>query len=268
MSVLRWRSRLLRTRRALAGSRGAWRGLRIAADWGGLAAAAAAVWLGFGHWLESTDRFRVARVEVEGVQRVARRDVEEASGGLVGRSTFLLQPKTVCAQVAQLPQVRRCRLERSLPGEVVLRIEERTPAASLLAGNAVFEIDAEGVVLRKLAPGEPALAPLITNVPDLGAVRPGARLEQRSLRAALAVQAALAQTRVGRETTLVELAAFQPDLVVAFFEELPFEVRWGRGAFDAQARRFDVLWAREGARLTCHCREYLDLRFGRDLACR
>ncbi len=67
-------------------------------------------------------------------------------------------------------------------------------------------------------------------------------------------------------TPVDELAVYDDNDIRMYCATLPFEIRWGRGDYDVQARRLDILWQELEGRLPCT--EYLDLRFGRDLACK
>ena len=170
-----------------------------------------------------------------------------------------------CARVEAMPYVKECCLDRVFFDQVVLTVEERTPVVTLLESNRLFELDAEGVVLRQLPADAVNPGPLVTNVPGLGYVEPGQRLSEAAVKAALGVWGAFMGTSMAGDVTVSELAAFGKNEVLMYCDELPFEIRWGRGDFAERARRLDILWREKGGELPCT--QYLDLRFDRDLAC-
>lgn len=68
------------------------------------------------------------------------------------------------------------------------------------------------------------------------------------------------------QVNVSEISAARANEILMYCEELPFEIRWGRGDPVAQAERLDFLWNAKGGHL--ECAEYLDLRFDNDLVCR
>ena len=129
-----------------------------------------------------------------------------------------------------------------------------------------YELDAEGIVLREYPPNEVPIEPYITNVPDLAFVTPGDRLDHPALMRALQVLEAFSTYAANENVNISELAAYNEQDIRMFCEELPYELRWGRGDLEKQARRLVIFW-RQTAKGSL-CKQYLDLRFGQDLACR
>ena len=137
--------------------------------------------------------------------------------------------------------------------------------ATLVVNNRTYEIDASGVILdsagRRLYVG-----PLLALHPPISTVAPGEPVDRPELAEGLAVWEAYAKTRMASVTPVDELAVYDDNDIRMYCATLPFEIRWGRGDYDVQARRLDILWQELEGRLPCT--EYLDLRFGRDLACK
>ena len=132
--------------------------------------------------------------------------------------------------------------------------------------NRLFEIDGDGVVLRELEPHELPVGPLFSGFEGRSMVTPGDRLEYDAFRAAMKVWAAFSATGLTRTLTIAEIHAAEPHNIRMFCDELSFEIRWRRDGAAAQARRLELLWREKGSAL--NCQEYLDLRWGRDIACR
>jgi cell division septal protein FtsQ len=97
-------------------------------------------------------------------------------------------------------------------------------------------------------------------------VEPGNSLEGTPLKEALGAWQAFQSTPLTEKMVVSEIAAPSPNDVRMYFNDFEYEVRWGRGNFAQQAANFHDLWAHLDERIGC--REYLDLRFGNDLACR
>ena len=218
-------------------------------------------------YIHDAGQFRVRQIHVSGTEALEHGTVIAQSGITPDTNVLFLDTDAAAARVEALPYVAHCKVERSFPDTVSIEIEERAATATLLVDNHTFLLDPTCVVLRELAPDELHTGPLITEVPGLlGALEPGRRLEQAALAGAMAVWRAFQQSDVGQSTTVSEMAALRENDIRMYCNELPFEIRWGRGNYAAQAARLDVLWR------SCDgpppCSEYLDLRFDNDLACK
>jgi hypothetical protein len=103
-------------------------------------------------------------------------------------------------------------------------------------------------------------------VGDLGNVAPGQRLTDRALTRALAVWRAFGTTVMAHDVTVSEICAAHESRICMYCDELNFEIRWGRDNFQKQAAKLDAFWLSQGKRV--NCKDYVDLRFGNDVACR
>ena len=220
----------------------------------------------FYSYMVESPRFNVKRVRVEGARMLREEHVLAVAGITRAHNLLGFRPEQVATRVARMPYVRDCEVRRAYPDMVVIRIEEREPAATVLIDQRAFEIDLSGVVLRELAPLAEPTGPMITGVPELVFAEVGDELEYPELSAALGVWRAFRETPLAEELTLSEIGAFSTNYLATYFNELPYEVRWGRGDPCGQAHRFHVLWEKRGGALPCS--EYLDLRFNNDLPCK
>ncbi len=220
----------------------------------------------FCRYLKESDHYMVEAIRVEGNVILDWEAIVAQSELTCEDNILLLKSREVAERVETLPYVKECAVTRIFPNLVVIEVEERVAAGTLLVHNHTFEIDADRVVLRELPPDAEYPDPLVTSVPGLDVVAPGDILEQPALREALRAWNAFVNISVAREVTVSEMAALHENDIRMYCEELPYEIRWGRGAFDNQARRFDILWRTQDGCLDC--KEYLDLRFESDLACK
>lgn len=228
--------------------------------------ALAVIGLRFLDFARCSDAFQVRWIRVEGAQAVLPAEVVSASGITAADNVLFFDANQARRRVEDLAYVAECSIERVFPDRVVVTLEERRPVATLVINNHLYEIDGQGMILRRLAQGEGYPGPLITNLPGVVYAEPGQRLDNPSLDAALAIWQALEVSGLVDVLTVSELAALGEKEVLMFCRELPFAVRWGRGDALTQAQRLAVLLDRKGGRLDCE--EYLDLRFDADLACR
>lgn len=220
----------------------------------------------FIEYAEGSTNFQVRRVEIHGLRFLDEHDVLEASSITADGNILFFDSEAVKARVEAMPYVLRCGITRAFPHTVALHIVEREPVATLMIDSSSFAIDRDGVVLRAYAPEEMPIAPFITNVPGIEFVEPGETLHQPAVQSALALISAFSGSLLADDLTLSELAAYHPDDIRMYCDELTFELRWGRSDFARQVRRLEILWNELDGDLVCW--EYLDLRFDADLACK
>lgn len=218
------------------------------------------------HFAISADFSRVEHIVVYGASAVTPAEVRAASGMTKKHSLFFLDKAAVAKRIAAIPYVATVEVQRELPDTLVIHLTERQAAATLLAGRRSFLLDKEGVVLKECDPGDPVVGPLITNVPSLGVVTAGGRLEHPAVLEALKLWEVFSGIPLASEVTLSEISAESPVNLAMFWDEVPYEVRWGRSDYLKQAERLTILWREKAGQLPCQ--EYLDLRFDQDLVCR
>jgi len=220
----------------------------------------------FYHYALDSPAYAVRHIVVYGATEVTPADVRQASGVTTTDNLLSLDRDAVAERVAQLPYVASADVQRELPNTLIITLDEREPVATLVAGPRAYLVDREGIVLGPSDPAATQGLPLITNVPEVGAVAAGQKLEQPALTEALKLWEAYAAAPISGEVTLSEISAPGPMALTMYWEEAPFEVRWGRSDYAKQAERLSILWREKGGQLPCL--EYLDLRFDEDLVCR
>ena len=219
----------------------------------------------FKYVLEPTT-LRVKHVLFDGTNVLSEQQVLEAAHITDADTIRSVKPDEVRERVMKLPYVRECSVSRSFPSTIIIRIVERIPVAALMVNNHVYEIDREGTVLREVPPLAPPNGPLVTNLPDLGALTPGQQVKNGTLQKALELWDAFSADPLAKELTLSEISAQADSMLYMYFNELPYETRWGRSDFSTQVRRFNMLWREKGGKLPCI--EYLDMRFDNDIVCK
>src|SRR2546427_9736526 len=106
-----------------------------------------------GHWLLTTHRFAVARVEVRGVSRVSPEQILAVAAIPRGTNIFRLDTTVVTGRVESLPEVRRADVVRELPDRVVISVEERRPFTLVHGVRPPLLVEGGG---RAGAPPQPA----------------------------------------------------------------------------------------------------------------
>lgn len=213
-----------------------------------------------------SDYFKVQRVVFENAQNTEEKTILAASGIDANDNVLFLDIEAIEDNVEKLPYVKRCEVSRMSVNELLLRIAEREAAATVMVNNHLFEIDREFVVLRQISPFAVPVGPLITNLPGVVTLGPGQHLDLPELRAAFDLWEEFMKLPFSDKLTLSEISAESVDNIRMYFEELPYEMRWGRTDFETQTTRLAMLWDQMNGAIPCEY--YLDLRFDSDLVCR
>lgn len=229
-----------------------------------------AVMGGFGYYFmryaQGSADFRVKKVAIHGLSFLDEQAVLAASGITPNGNVFAFNEAQVAAQISALPYVETCEVNRVFPDTVSIVVKERVPAASLHVGRHAYEIDRKGYVLREYAADEMPIDPFITQAPGVEFAKPGDRIEEPALQVALAIWDRMNAGALKQELRVSELAARRGDDVRMFCAGVDYEIRWGDEDVDAMAKRLEVLWGEFNGALPCA--EYVDLRFGADVACK
>jgi cell division septal protein FtsQ len=212
------------------------------------------------------DTFRVKTIGVEGADVLKENDIIACSGVTNGDNVLFLDPEAARDRILAMPFVKTCRVKRFFPDRVIFAIKERSASATLLVDNRMFEVDEECHVLCELPPDILHAGPFITNLTEPGYVEPGKRLNHRALAGALAVWKAFRRTSMANEVTVSEISAAHERRICMYCDELGCEIRWGRGDYDKQAAKLDIFWRSQRGHIPC--KEYVDLRYGNDVACK
>lgn len=131
-------------------------------------------------------------VEVGGNHRVQARDVVVASK-LTPRDHLLrVSTSGIASQVRGSPWVAEAKVERILPSKIRITVVERVPAAVVVAGEARYMVDADGMVLEQVESTATAPAyrgvrlPVVAELP-IAALMPGEHVTPVGYRQSLAI---------------------------------------------------------------------------------
>lgn len=220
----------------------------------------------FSRYLRESGHYCIQKISVSGIEILTPEAVIQASNVTKADNILFLDPREIAARVEKLPRVKTCAVTRIFPDVVSLSVIERDAVATLIVNNRTFEIDESGYVLEEVMPDGHYCGPLITLHPPLNLVAPGEKIDRPELIRALAVWDAFSKTSISGDIAVSELAVYNENDIRMYCDGVPFELRWGRGNSETQARRLEILWKELAGCVPCV--EYLDLRFGRDLACK
>lgn len=105
--------------------------------------------------------FTLGRITLRGATRLSADEAAALAGLTRGMNMLAIKESRVQASLEALPFVRQARVEVELPATIRLRIDERRPAAIVALGH-LYVADTQGVIFRRLRPGEAPRWPVIT----------------------------------------------------------------------------------------------------------
>lgn len=229
-------------------------------------AVVSAISLGFIDHIRKAPGLRVKTIRVEGIEKLTKEEVLACAGITSDDCIFLLSPWLIRHRLQKMASVYACEVERRFPDKLTIRIQERTPLATLVVANRMYVLDKEGNVLRELGPFETHVGVLITQPAGITTVEVGERITAPAVQGAINVYRAYARTQASKYLKLSEISAQQASRICMYCDDLKCEIRWGREDFEKQAWKLDVLWKARNGHLDS--KEYVDLRFGDDIACK
>ena len=117
---------------------------------------------------------RVQEIQIVGTANVEAGQIAQLAD-LAGHSMFALPLEEAEARIEALPLVKSVKAERHWPQTVRIQVSERVPWGYWRIGDAIYVIDADGVILPDVQP--PAGAPVINDRGGPIALQAGDRVD-------------------------------------------------------------------------------------------
>lgn len=135
-------------------------------------------------------RYALKQIQIDVKGSISRRQIQQASGVVVGQNVMALNLQRIQQNVERLPYVAEAQVERQLPDKIIIRITERLPIAKLSLMNSelgaveTYYLDREGVLLR------PRQGETIRQLPEITGLKatdydPGQKIETPEVVAAI-----------------------------------------------------------------------------------
>jgi cell division protein FtsQ len=129
---------------------------------------AIAATVGFGlasgyKYLTTSPTFSIAEIEVAGNQRASVESIEKLSGVSLGENVFLVDTNVVVRTVEAHPWVAGAIVERKFPHGLKITVSEHQPIALVALGH-LYYADKNGEIVKRYAPGEKEVLPVITGL--------------------------------------------------------------------------------------------------------
>ncbi len=114
-------------------------------------------------WVTTSPTFAIDTIEVTGTQRLDASAIRASSGLVFGQNVFKADLAEAQRAVEQNPWIHRVQVTRLLPRRVAIEIEERKPVAQVALG-ALYLVDPDGELFKRVAPDDGVDLPLITGL--------------------------------------------------------------------------------------------------------
>ncbi len=124
--------------------------------------------LAYGGWrgykeITTTERLAIETIEIAGANRVSEDDIHDLAGIEEGDNILSFRESTVAGNIRRNPWIKEVDVSRGLPSTVTIEVTEREPLA-LVRLDAMYVMDASGVVFKKYSPEDGLDLPVITGL--------------------------------------------------------------------------------------------------------
>ena len=132
---------------------------------GVLAVLGAGAFAGY-HFVTTSDRFAIAKVEILGTQRLSAEDIGARLPVHRGDNIFTADLASVTRTLEHDPWIRDASTHRELPNTLVVEIHEHVPVAVVQLGDDMYLVDDAGHPFKRadLATGETIDLPIVTGI--------------------------------------------------------------------------------------------------------
>jgi hypothetical protein len=115
-------------------------------------------------YLTRTSEFALKTIDVQGVRRGSAEGIRERLRHYVGHNILDLDLEQIEGEVQSDSWVRRAAVRRLLPSSLLVRVEERDPAALARIEGRIFIVDSTGYVIGPADPDGRDVFPLLTGL--------------------------------------------------------------------------------------------------------
>jgi len=101
------------------------------------------------YFLLSSSLFDVQKIKVESNHYYTKEQIISKAEAKTGQNIFAIKTEKMKTLLLEDPYMKNVRIKRSLPGTIIIYIEERKEVAAVLYASTFIIIDGDGLVLRK-----------------------------------------------------------------------------------------------------------------------
>jgi cell division protein FtsQ len=224
-------------------------------------AAAAALVASVAHFLFTSPRFAVAHIGVTGNKNVTAQTIIEHSGLSEEQNIFEQNIARAAAAITELPRVHSVAVQRKLPDEIKIEIEERQPVALVLAKELLL-LDRERKIIDTFDSSDSVNLPVITGK-ALTDIKVGDTVEADGIEQAIQIIDQMAEFQTAGMMSVSEINIDNPENIVLIAEHTGTSIYMGSKGFRDKLWRLaqvgDEIKRNERLRMTAL--ERVDMRF-------
>ena len=209
---------------------------------------------------------RVGTVRVEGNAIVLTEEILSRAAVSAGSRLFAIDLDAVEKRVMQNRFIKSVRINREVPDQLLITVEERTPVAAV-ADGALKYIDEDGVILPAVHSEHVIDLPLFTGLSLKKGLSPGTPVDDSAIKEMLEIvlTARMINDDLYRNISEIHYAA---DGFVLFTADCGVPVLFGEGEAARKLVTMDGFWKHIVQPVGGHMLEYIDVRFEDQVVCR
>ncbi|MEW5798910.1 MAG: FtsQ-type POTRA domain-containing protein [Bacteroidota bacterium] len=206
------------------------------------------------------DHVIVTQVSVEGTSILTKEEVVRLMKLPPRVSMYDLDLTALQRNILSNPFVKNVVVQRDAPSQLNVIIEERVPAA-LLAGDELYYIDNEGVVLPYIASSEAYDIPVISGADSISHITTGMKILNNDIREALEIieSAKAASEEIFHAISEIKLRKGHDIVCYSFESGLP--IIFGKGDVVQKIVKLDAFWQKFMQNSDPRGIQYIDIRY-------
>jgi len=193
---------------------------------------------GLRRYLQSSPRFAIRTVRVEGNARRTAHQVAERAGVQVGKNIFATDIRHAKQAVEADEWIEQASVSRELPNTIRIGVNEREPRALASIGGQLFLVDGKGQIFKTLKAGDPNDWPVVTGIDAEQVARDRDGVTQR-LRRVVDLLADLERVGIARRYPVQEIHLQADDTAVAIIGSEATILQLGRPPYRAKVEQAD-----------------------------
>jgi cell division protein FtsQ len=201
--------------------------------------------------VRTSPAFATREIEIRGGSRLSDEQIMDIAGIAMGQNVFEVSPDDARRRLLENSWIAEAEVRRRLPGRWSIAIEERKPAALLAlsgidaAGAAdagapgpqgLYLVSDEGLVFKRLEPGDPADLPVVTGI-DAGRFHADRGFRTRILLAIVALLSDWRAAGLWRREPIAEIHVEPDDAITLRVGDDATEIRLGHAPYGPKLDR-------------------------------
>ena len=206
------------------------------------------------------DHVTVTQVSVEGTSILSKEEIVRLMKLPPRAPMYDLDLTLLQRNILSNSFVKSAVIQRDAPSRLQVIIKERVPAA-LLAGDELFYIDDEGIVLPYMASSEAYDIPVISGGDSISHIKTGRKILNSDIQEALEIITSAQATSSDIFHAISEIKLRKGHDIVCYSFETGVPVIFGKGDIVQKIVKLDAFWQKFIQNCDTRDIQYIDIRF-------